>query len=167
MRNFSIGLSGCYNNCTNCSSRSKCCSQFDRINLPVLNKNEIISIKKYTKNDDFYDTIDENIFSLRAINNKCIFYKNGKCKIYKVRPTDCRLFPYDIIRIDKKYYLVIYDIDCIDIEKFISENYCDEDLIKRIIPWIEDFTNSINYTKMKNYKYKIVKEINIGSDTNE
>ena len=117
--------------------------------------------------EEIKDVIDKNIFLLKAINNKCIFYKDGKCSIYKVRPTDCKLFPYDILRIGEKYYLVIYEIDCIDIEKFINENYCAEDLIKRIIPWIKDFTNNINYTKMKNYKYKIIKEINIGDEINE
>lgn len=164
--NCNIDLSGCYNDCANCSSQNKCCSCFNRINLPVLNREEIIDIKKYVKINDFYDIIDKNVFLLKTINDKCIFYKDGKCTIYKVRPTDCRLFPYDIIRIDKKYYLVIYEMDCIDTEKFISENYCDEDLIKRIIPWIKDFTNDINYTKMKNYKCKIIREINVG-DNNE
>lgn len=98
---FNIGLNGCYSDCANCLSESKCCSCFDKINLPVLNKNEIINIEKYTKNDDFYVALEKNIFSLKTLNDKCIFYKNGKCLIYRVRPTDCQLFPYDIIKVIK------------------------------------------------------------------
>lgn len=164
--NFVMGLNGCYKDCTNCSSKSKCCSHFDKMNLPVLNRKEIVAIERYIKNDDFYNVIENNLFSLKSIHNKCIFYKNGKCSIYKLRPVDCKLFPYDVIKKEQKYYLIIYELDCINTEKFVIENYCDENLIKKIITWIKDFTNDVNYTKMKNYKYKIIKEIDLGSDIN-
>lgn len=154
---------GCYKDCTNCSLSQKCCSCFDKINAPTLNKNEVNKIIKSINEYSFYDKVSENIFQLKTINNECIFYKNGKCSIYDNRPIDCRLYPYDVIKDGDKYYLIIYLIDCINVDGFLKDNPLDEELIKLIIPWIEDFTNEINYTKMKKCKYKIIKEIDIKS----
>lgn len=152
---------GSYKDCMNCSLRIKCCSNFDKINAPVLSEDEVGIIMKHTDNNNFYNIKDDKIFQLKTIDNECFFYKNGRCNIYNYRPIDCRLYPYDIIKDDHKYYLIIYLINCINVEEFLKNNPLDDELIKIIIPWIEDFTNEINYTKMKNYKYKIIREIDI------
>lgn len=45
-------------------------------------------------------------------NGHCMFYneKTKKCNIYENRPTDCRLFPLDIIKENNHYYWIKYDI---------------------------------------------------------
>ena len=51
---------GCYDVCTNCFTGGNCCSSFDRINAPVLNKQELIQLREVLKSDDFYD--DDNLY---------------------------------------------------------------------------------------------------------
>ena len=45
---------------------------------------------------------------------ECYFFTSGKCKIYEDRPTDCRLFPFDIV-LDKasgEYWVGYYTDIC-------------------------------------------------------
>jgi hypothetical protein len=152
--------SGTYTKCSRCKEKINCCCYFDKIDLPVLNDSEVKKIGEVS-NFDFYDKISDNMYRLKRCENKCIFYKDDECIIYDIRPIDCQLYPYDIIKKDDEYYLIIYLISCIDVDEFIKENPCSEELINKIIPWIDEFTNEDNYTKLKNYKYKIIKKINI------
>ena len=56
---------GCYDVCTNCLTGGNCCSSFDRINAPVLNKEELIQLREILKNNDFYDIVDDNLYKIR------------------------------------------------------------------------------------------------------
>ena len=150
---------GCYDVCTNCFTGGNCCSSFDRINAPVLNKQELIQLKEVLKSDDFYDVVDDNLYKIRLNNNECIFLKNGRCQVYDYRPLDCKLYPFDIIKKNSKYYLVLYQLGCIE-EYTVVDNFdCLNDLVEKIKPWIIDYTDDRNYTKMKRLKYKVIKEI--------
>ncbi len=150
---------GCYNTCNNCNLLGSCCTSFNKINAPVLNMEEMFEIKENTYRDDFYESVDNNLFLLKTKDNHCIFYKDGKCDIYDCRPVDCRLFPFDIIKKDYNYYLVLYLLDCMDSEKLIEEAGNIDELVDSIKPWIGEFTYDMNYTKMKNLKYKIIRQI--------
>jgi len=41
----------------------------------------------------------------------------------------------------------------------IRENPEIDNLIQSVMPWIEQFTDERNYTKMKKLKYEVIKEI--------
>jgi Fe-S-cluster containining protein len=116
-------------------------------------------IREILNSDEFYIAVDKNIYKLKTNNNKCIFLKNGRCSIYENRPLDCRLYPFDIIKKDSKYYLILYQLDCTSDYKIVDDVNCVNNLIDKIRPWIEDFTDNRNYTKMKNLKYIIIKQI--------
>ena len=152
---------GCYEDCTNCDSKIVCCSCFDKINAPVLSKNELKRIRQFVNSDDFYNIMGNDLFTLKLEGNNCIFYKNNKCLIYNIRPVDCRLYPFDIIKINNNFYLILYLLDCIDYARFYNESLKIDSLITDIVPLINQFTNEQNYTKMKSKKYKIIKELNI------
>jgi len=92
--------------------------KFDKINLPVLNKEEVELISK--DYDDFYNYIGENLYTLKTIDDRCIFYKDDRCIIYNDRPLDCKLYPFDIIKKDNKYLLILYKLKCIDTDLFIK-----------------------------------------------
>lgn len=134
-------------------------SSFDRINAPVLNKEELKEISQVLRNNDFYDIIDDNLYKIRLSNNKCIFLENGRCSIYNHRPVDCRLYPFDIIKKDYKYYLILYKLECINNNVIVDDFNCIDKLIDKIKPWIVDYTDDRNYTKMKKLEYRILKEI--------
>lgn len=77
------------------------------------------------------------------------------------RPVDCRLYPFDIIKSNDRYYLILYLLNCINYESFYIENHNIDSLINDITTWISEFTDEQNYTKMKTKKYTIIKEIKI------
>lgn len=150
---------GCYDVCTNCLTGGICCSSFDKINAPVLNKEELIQLREILKNNDFYDVVDSNLYKIKLNNDECVFLKNGRCQVYNHRPLDCRLFPFDILKKDTKYYLVLYQLGCIE-EYTVVDNFdCLDNLIEKVKPWIIDYTDDRNYTKMKKLEYKVIKEI--------
>lgn len=150
---------GCYNTCNNCNLSGRCCTSFNEINVPVLNMEEILKIMEKTCRDDFYEEVDNKALLLKTEDSHCVFYKDGKCDIYDYRPVDCRLFPFDIIKKDCNYYLILYLLDCMNSEKIIMEAGNLDVLVDSIKPWIDEFTDDMNYTKMKKLKYKVIKQI--------
>lgn len=118
---------------------------------------EIFENVKRTCRNDFYDSIDDDLFLLKTKDNHCVFYEDGKCS--DCRPVDCKLFPFDIIKKDINYYLVLYSLDCMNSEKLIDEADNIDELIDFVKPWIDKFTDDMNYTKMKKLKYKVIKQI--------
>ena len=149
----------CFQYCSNCKLSSNCCTNFKKINAPVCNYKEIKKIKEKTNLDKFYNIIDKDLYTLKIKEGKCIFFVNHKCNIYNIRPTDCRLFPYDIVNLNNKYYLILYKLNCINIENFLNIPNSIESLIKDILPWISNFTDKRNYDKMNKIDYVILKEI--------
>ena len=156
-----ISTPGNFKQCENCKINGKCCHSFCEINSPCINDQELNKIKDITKSDNFFIKVDDNLFNLKTYNGKCIFYKNGKCSIYQNRPTDCKLFPFDIIKKNSHYYLILYLLDCYDYDNIQKESINLDNLIDEIITWIDKFTDKRNYTKMQKLKYKIIKEINL------
>ena len=60
---------------------------------------------------------------------------------------------------NSKYYLILYQLGCVE-EYTVVDNFdCLDDLIEKIKPWIIDYTDDRNYIKMKRLKYKVIKEI--------
>lgn len=152
---------GTYNICSNCKLKPNCCTHFDKIDAPVLNDIEKNIIMNKIKKKDFFHKTNEKLYRLKTVDNHCIFYINNHCTIYNIRPTDCKLYPFDIIKKNNKYYLILYELKCIKNQDFSIYQENIEKLVNEIKPWIEDFTDIRNFAKLKNIKYKIIKEINI------
>ena len=150
---------GTFKKCTNCSEKRNCCELFNELNAPTLSKEELNNIKE--KYVDFYEEIDENTYSIKTINNVCFFYQNGKCQIYDKRPLDCRLYPFDIIEKENKYYLILYKLKCNSQNDYINDLEDIDKIVNQIKPWIKEFTNPSNFTKMKDQEYIIIKEITL------
>lgn len=74
---------------------------------------------------------------------------------------DCRLYPFDIIKNNDRYYLILYLLNCINYAFFYAENPNIDSLINDVISWINEFTDEQNFTKMKTKKYETIKEIKI------
>jgi len=89
-----------FSSCKNCDA--KCC----KIVPPM-----IFEFEK----EKFYDKLttrrfqNKTIFLLRKKGKKCIFLKNNKCQIYAKRPFNCKMFPFDITKINGKYFWIIWD----------------------------------------------------------
>ncbi|AEH07539.1 YkgJ family cysteine cluster protein [Methanothermococcus okinawensis] len=77
-----------------CLMCGKCCDS------PTVTKKDIANISGYLK-IPFEETVkkyltyfDGTYGELKEVKGKCIFLKDNKCSIYKVRPLICRLRPY-------------------------------------------------------------------------
>ncbi len=154
-----MNCEGTFKKCTNCKKNINCCQSFDKINPPTLCEYEVNEIgNKYT---DFVDEICDDLYSIKIVNNTCIFYKNNKCEIYNIRPLDCKLYPFDILRKENKFYLILYRLNCNNINDYINDMKDIDLIIEKIKPWIEKFTNPLNFTKMKDKEYILIKEIEV------
>ena len=96
---------GAYSICAGCPSHGNCCTRVrpgGAIDVPSLLPDDIKAIEKHSDKtaDEFCipnDGPPQLIRRMRALEGGCYFYRDGTCTIYSVRPTDCRLFPFDII----------------------------------------------------------------------
>jgi len=98
--------------CQSCTHHG-CCTSFTS---PLLFPSDIERIKAIGKDDERYVTEiairGSKIKTLRKQENStyCIFWDTNqkKCSIYKNRPFDCMIYPFDIFKIDGKYHWIVY-----------------------------------------------------------
>ncbi len=151
--------SGTYSHCSKCKIKKNCCCDFDdeidNIVTTVRERNVILN--RIGKNyDKFFSKINDEAYNILNINGICPFYNKG-CTIYDIRPSDCKLFPYDIKKIGCKYYLILYDLPCgsINVNEDVS------DVIEILKTIINTYTDKKIEEKVSNFKYKIIKEIKL------
>lgn len=127
------------------------------IERPFLTSLDIENIIKETglQESDFVDNVfiaESNIKVLRTkpkgevvgerseqSGKGCMFFddETRRCKIYRSRPLDCRLFPLDIAKEDEKYYLILYtDVCPVDVD-LISEPI--KPAMDKILPLLKDY----------------------------
>ena len=148
---------GILKNCTDCNKERNCCCDFNAIDFPILSSNEynlLINILKVDSSN--FSQLKDGCYNIIANECVCPFY-NNKCTIYKNRPNDCKLFPFDIKYIDNKYYLVLYKLDCCNHIDMLKENV--DDIVNSIKPYIKTFTNKELNLKLNNFDFIIIKEI--------
>lgn len=154
--------SGTFKGCSNCKECPDCCSDFNRMDNPVLSEKEVTEIEMIYNIHDFYEKKENGTYCIKT-NEKghCIFFLNKGCAIYENRPDDCKLYPYDIIKKDGSYYLILYKIPCIDEDYFSSEEEIERimPVVNRIASWIDEFTDDENYELMGEIPHKILKKV--------
>ncbi len=82
---------------------------------------------------------------------KCAFLNEaGKCKIYSLRPLDCRLFPLDVIESDGAYYWCVFQL---------CQNW--ESLQDQLMPMLAELENRFSPNLWKQFvnQIKVTKEI--------
>jgi Fe-S-cluster containining protein len=57
----------------------------------------------------------------KSKDEKCLFLKNNKCSIYKIRPLICRFYPFQLKNIGNNRYSFSYTNKCPGIEKVAYE----------------------------------------------
>ncbi|MGI0065908.1 MAG: YkgJ family cysteine cluster protein [Nitrosotalea sp.] len=111
-QNSDLPVSQFYNLCSNCTHQG-CCTNFA---APLVFENDLENLRQINKAaDNYIKDIQINNHNLKTIRkkdgtNNCIFWDNDikKCGIYKNRPFDCSLYPFDIHFINGKYRWVVY-----------------------------------------------------------
>ncbi|WP_316506232.1 YkgJ family cysteine cluster protein [Nitrosopumilus sp.] len=110
-----FSMPGLCNSCTH----KQCCTGFasplvfekDFENLKSIQKSQYVQIK--TINGKSVRTIVKKKQSTKGNNNNsnaCVFWneEDSCCSIYEHRPFDCKIFPFDIYKIDGKYVWIVY-----------------------------------------------------------
>jgi len=98
--------------CGSCTHKG-CCTDFAS---PLIFENDLENLKQINKgSSDYVKSICINNHNIKTIRkkeetNNCIFWDEDdkKCEIYKNRPFDCLLYPFDIHFINNKYRWVVY-----------------------------------------------------------
>lgn len=149
---------GTYSHCTECKLKHNCCNDFDSsIDNIMVTKNEkdIILDRKGDDYAKYFKSISENAYHLINVEGSCPFYSEEGCSIYDIRPSDCRLFPYDIKNIDNNYYLIKYDLPC----GSANVKELPEKCIETLFEIIDIYTSKDNEKLVNNLPYKIIKKI--------
>ncbi|MBM3210755.1 YkgJ family cysteine cluster protein [Candidatus Poribacteria bacterium] len=91
--------------------------------------------------------------------------ENGLCQIHNVKPIDCRLFPFDVVNSDGKFFWIVREIGCPILnreERF--EEYL-QDFEKNIIPDFVEYLEAYSdfrYDELADkYSFKILREVKI------
>lgn len=153
---------GTFEHCSKCEYKPNCCSDFGKIDAPVISTQEKNKLEEISSIDNFCSSCGKGIYNLNLNGDNCVFYNEG-CTIYDNRPLDCRLFPFDLKKIDGKYYLVLYRLRCLNEEMFVKNVKDVENIIEEIKPWIESYTDDSICSKLDSIGYRIVKEITINN----
>lgn len=158
------------NLCDECKHKS-CCNDYV---TPFLSPKEYEKIGNLG-HVNFAKKVKINNISGYALDKKkksdeCIFWDSKKgCTVYSERPFDCKVFPFDIYKINGKYTWVVYSCN-IESSWEWSEKILqtmERDLLTDdVIEHLEAFTDLGRLDKSdKSYQYKILREIRIPNNT--
>lgn len=168
---------GTYEFCKNCNS-AHCCHS-DGVDVPPMLPSEVqnISKKHHIPKEEFATLVDlkkqEKDKSLKSIylmktsdSGSCYFLKDHQCGIYKDRPIDCRIFPYDIkLFEDGKFYLIYYNAeqccttntsaDCLKVTSYHMRIF-----IRILFPYIREWTlDRFSKTLLNDQPYTVICQI--------
>jgi len=150
---------GTYSHCSTCKIKKNCCCDFedgiDNIVTTVREKEEIVK-RLGSDAEKHFKKINHEAYNILSIDSVCPFYKNG-CTIYDIRPSDCKLFPYDLKEINGKYYLIQYNLPCGSIN--VHENV--DNVVKELCSIIKTYTDKKIEERVNLLPYKVIKEINL------
>jgi len=154
--------------CKTCQTHN-CCTSFSS---PILFHKDIEKLKVINKyNNEYIDEIQIRGRLLKTIkkkkNSECIFLDDDKkCSIYKNRPFDCMMFPFDIFAIDGKYFWVVYSCNP-NSDWNWSESYLqtfeNSEEFKDLLENIDSYHGHIDVDRsVKNdqIEYSVIREVN-------
>ena len=156
--------------CSTCQKNS-CCTSFT---APLLFPRDIVKLKTINKYDDEHvkeiKIRGKTLKTIKKTNNsECVFWDSTekKCSIYKNRPFDCMIFPFDIFTINGKYFWVVYSCNPNSDWKWSEaqlQMFENSEEFKEIADNIESYHGHIDVDRsIKNDKieYTIIREVNL------
>jgi len=151
--------------CSSCHAKT-CCS--DHL-PPFVSNDEFKKIQEFTGSDDFVTLREINnelkyIMKTKRNSDECIFFDSEKgCSIYQIRPFDCKIFPFDIYKINGEYTWIVYACNPNSNWKWtesILESFESEWLTSKTIDELEYFTNNERLDQSgKAFGYEILRKV--------
>src|SRR6478736_3358307 len=156
--------------CSTCQHNS-CCTSFT---APLLFPGDITKLKAINMYDEEHvkeiKIRGKTVKTIKKMNNsECVFWNSTdkKCSIYKNRPFDCMIFPFDIFTINGKYFWVVYSCNPNSDWKWSEaqlQMFENSEEFKEIAANIESYHGHIDVDRsIKNDKieYTIIREVNL------
>ena len=153
--------------CSSCHAKT-CCS--DHL-PPFVSTEEFEEIKIVTKRDDFVTTriinnVKKNIMKTKDKTDECIFFDSERgCTIYQNRPFDCKIFPFDIRKINGEFTWIVFSCNPNSDWKWtesILERFESEWLTPKTIEELEYFTNTERLEQSgKAFSYEVLRKVRI------
>jgi Fe-S-cluster containining protein len=141
------------------SCKNKCCKgQEGAFPLSIM-KGEIKGIETKTEKKINIDDFKKN--------SPCIFFNNKElCEIYNIRPLDCAVFPFDILKINGKYRWIFWHLpfSCSILKNENFEpylQYFEKELIPEYKSYIEEFSKIDLDFFINKFKYTVIREVKL------
>ena len=89
--------------------------------------------------------------------------EDGLCMIHENKPVDCRLFPFDLIKSDGKFFWIIWKLDCLILrdegkfEEYLSD--LEVRLIPGFSPYLEDYSLFRIDELFSKFSYEVLREV--------
>ena len=149
-----INMSALWSGCLNCQEKS--CCRLDIAYPLFVTEEEMKRIRKLCPDK-------AEVFN-KAL--PCPFLlENGLCMIHQDKPVDCRLFPFDVIKIDGKFTWIVWKFDCYILgdngrfEEYLSD--IEERLIPGFVPYLEAYSSFRLEELFSKHDYKVLREIRL------
>ncbi len=104
---------------------------------------------------------------LVGVNTKhpCFFFNQKElCDIHAIRPFDCRFFPFDILKINGKFFWITWKLNCsilsknkIELETYLQEH--EKEIIPRFKEYLSDYSEFRLKELLSKYHYEVLREI--------
>lgn len=154
--------------CDKCQT-STCCINFL---TPLITIKELKSIRDFSGFSDISQVKKINNLEMHYLKTKpntreCLFLgSDKKCTIYEGRPFECRIFPFDIYKIDGNLTWVVYtcnsELDWTWSEEILvkfEKDLLTSDIIKHLNAFMD--LERIQDDAGETYDYKILRKVNI------
>lgn len=133
-----------WNRCLTC--HDKCCKGY-------------LSVSIFTTPDE------KRTLPLINTHSPCSYLdKKGLCSVHPLRPMDCRLYPFDLIKNGGKFYWVVWEHKCPILqedrdrfEEYLLEH--ETNLIPKFKNFLEEFNEWEDAEYKARYKYEILREL--------
>ncbi len=143
--------------CKACPAHTNCCTG-KTVDLPILTPKDVNRISAATGLDpeDFSKNSDGALRPMKAGYQGCFFYESGRCKIYDSRPTDCRMFPFDVDRAeDGSLIWIVYSSTCpvsVDASEYFPSV---QELEQELDPYLAEFATHTS-ARMEQHESQVI-----------
>lgn len=162
---------GDFNNLCETCHHQDCCTNSV---VPLVFSHDLETLKKIGVGDErFIKEIkigNKNVKTIRKKDgsNECILWDSERkmCSIYEDRPFDCKVYPFDILKVGKKYHWIVYscnpDSDWTWSEKylrFLESDVQFNEVMDEISTYHEYTKTLMGVQNEKQIPYKILREV--------
>lgn len=97
----------------------------------------------------------------------CSFFnKEQLCDVHKDRPFDCRFFPFDILKLDGKFYWIIWKVNCPMLvngkekfEEILAEH--EQHLVPFFKAHLDNYSQFRLAELLSKYEYEVIREVKL------